>query len=267
MEVHKEGKRQQQEKWPGGGLVKVLMKGGNGKCPGYAGVGDELTYLLASYLLAAKHAAAAAAAATTQAEAEAARAAEEKGERLRAADATLAAAKELGADVFARPKKGARRAGTAAALALRPGDERGAAASREQTADAVPEPEPQSEYETIPLECEGKYCTPEQSAVIKQKYGPYLGQRIISILVSFDVTLTAWDTAYTKLPYPTPRQLREDHALRWFLDWGDFIEALGRVSNSEYKSVVPHRLLHKGTKQIAEDGDLWCKSTAALEAN
>lgn len=76
-----------------------------------------------------------------------------------------------------------------------------------------------------------------------------------------------WDTAYTKLPYPTPRQLREEHALRWFLDWGDFTEALGRVSNSEYKSVVPHRLLHKGTKQIAEDGDLWTKSTAALEAN
>ena len=268
VEVHKEGKKVLQEKWPGGGTVKYLMNGGNGKCPGYAQVGAELTHLLATYLLAAKNAATAAAAEAAAAEVEAERAAEEAGERLREAERTQAAADAVGANVFARPKKGSKKQGTAGAMPLHTGGSSTAAAGRAQsTAAPAPDPAPQPEYETVPLECEGMYCTPEQASAIKQMYGPYLGQRVISILISFDVTLVAWDTAYTKLPYPTPLKVREAHALRWFLDWGDFTEALGRVSNSDYKSVVPHRILHKGTKQIAEDGDLWCKSTAALEAN
>ena len=40
-----------------------------------------------------------------------------------------------------------------------------------------------------------------------------------------------------------------------------------RVADHSFKSWVPHRILFKGTKQIAADGDLWCKSTSALEMN
>ena len=54
---------------------------------------------------------------------------------------------------------------------------------------------------------------------------------------------------------------------RWFLDWGDWIEALERVGDHDFKTWVPHRIIFKGTRQIDQDGDLWCKSTSALESN
>jgi hypothetical protein len=47
----------------------------------------------------------------------------------------------------------------------------------------------------------------------------------------------------------------------------DWIEAIERVANHSFRSWVPHRLLHKGTRQVATYGDLWVKSTSALEAN
>lgn len=35
LDLNRAGKKVLQEKWPGGGLVKILMEGGNGKCPGF----------------------------------------------------------------------------------------------------------------------------------------------------------------------------------------------------------------------------------------
>ena len=94
-----------------------------------------------------------------------------------------------------------------------------------------------------------------------------MGQRVISTLITFDTAKVAWTLSYKKLPYPTPAHLKASHALDWFHAWGDWQEAIERVSNHDFKSWLPHRLIHKGVRQIAQDGDLWAKSTSALEAN
>ena len=92
-------------------------------------------------------------------------------------------------------------------------------------------------------------------------------KRIISTLLAADTFRTAWNVGYKKLPYPTPDAQKLEHAETWFLEWADWIEAIERVSDHSFKSWVPHRILFKGTRQIAQDGDLWCKSTSALEMN
>ena len=98
----------------------------------------------------------------------------------------------------------------------------------------------------IPLESEAA-VDPADISEIKAVLGPYLGQRIITTLLSFDTFLIAWKTGYTKLPYPTPSSQKETHAINWFLDWADWVEAIERVADHNFKSWVPHRVLFKGT--------------------
>jgi hypothetical protein len=60
----------------------------------------------------------------------------------------------------------------------------------------------------------------------------------------------------------------EAFALKHFLDVADWIECLGHLSGHMHKSWVPHRILHKGSRQlITTKGNDWVKSTSALEAN
>jgi hypothetical protein len=72
---------------------------------------------------------------------------------------------------------------------------------------------------------------------------------------------------YTRIKMPAEESAKHAHAFQWFHEWADWVEAIERVADHGFKSWVPHRLLHKGTRQIAAEGDLWCKSTSALEAN
>lgn len=124
-----------------------------------------------------------------------------------------------------------------------------------------------AKYETIPLETQQVRATPEQIAIIKGRYGEYLGQRMITTLLSFDTFRTAWKVAYTRLPLDATQAQKDTFACDWFHEWADWIEAIERVANHSFRSWVPHRLLHKGTRQVATYGDLWVKSTSALEAN
>jgi hypothetical protein len=72
---------------------------------------------------------------------------------------------------------------------------------------------------------------------------------------------------YKRIPKPCADAVKSAHAFEWFHEWADWIEAIERVADHNFRSWVPHRILHKGTRQIAAEGDLWCKSTSALEAN
>jgi hypothetical protein len=101
-----------------------------------------------------------------------------------------------------------------------------------------------------------------------EKYGPYVGQRIVSTLLADDSFLKAWRSGmHTLTGTPTTEEV-EAFALEHFLNVADWIECLGHVSGWSHKSWVPHRILHKGSRQlITTNGNDWIKSTSALEAN
>ena len=244
IDMRPAGKRLE-EKWPGGGVVKYLVDGGNGHSPGFAVVGAKLTWIVAKYFLAEKK--------KREADATAAAAA---AAQVRSGSTTVAEAKAMEVNLFAKPS---RKGKSAAALPLQPPAQ--TAARKPPRAEAN-----LKDYETIPLESQASVDLADVAA-IKQHFGPYLGQRVLSTLLSADTFRVAWVTAYKKLPYPTPEADKQQHAERWFLAWADWIEAIERVADHSFKSWVPHRILFKGTRQIAQDGDLWCKSTSALEMN
>jgi hypothetical protein len=105
-------------------------------------------------------------------------------------------------------------------------------------------------------------------AAIKAKYGPYVGQRIVTTLLADDAFLEAWRTGMLTLEGTPSTEEVEAFALKHFLDVADWIECLGHLSGKTHKSWVPHRLLHKGSRQlITTNGNDWRKSTSALEAN
>ena len=255
-----------QEKWPGGGTVQYLVEGGNGKSPGFAVVGAKLTWVLAEYLLKEKL--------KREADAETAQKAVEAAAAETVAAATTAKAAAIGANIFSKP--GSKNKGTSALHLTGKSNRQPAAAkstSNLPSPSATPPPAAKSkevkheEYETIPLESQGARATPEQVAIIKGRYGEYLGQRMLTTLISYDTFRTAWLVAYKRLALDATQDEKDAHACAWFHEWADWIEAIERVANHNFRSWVPHRLLHKGTRQIAKDGDLWCKSTGALEAN
>ena len=66
---------------------------------------------------------------------------------------------------------------------------------------------------------------------------------------------------------PPTQSAKDKHAFDWFHDWSDWVEAIERVGDHNFKSWVPHRLIHKAVKCIKERGDLWARSTSALEMN
>ena len=262
VDMRKPGKRTDPEKWPGGGVVRFLMDGGNGKCPGFAHVGAQLTFLLAEHLLKEKNAleADAKAAATAQARPQNQSGAQSRG--------TVAAAAAINADLFSKPgskRKGASSlplqvsstARTAAAVAVGKATEKEAAAVAKKLQDV----------ETIPLESQERLCTPAQVASIKARYGPLLGQRVITTLLSGETFRLAWKVSKKRLTVPAPQSERDDYSFEWFHAWADWVEAAERVADHDFKSWVPHRLLHKGTKQARDYGDLMSRSTHALEAN
>ena len=247
-----------EEKWPGGGTVKYLVEGGNGKSPGLAVIGAELTFLLAEHLLAQKK--------KREQDARTAGAAAAKVSSVACQARTVAAATAIQANVFTKP--GSKKRGAAALpLAGASGSGKQTAARSASTTPAAPAAEEHPDFEVIPLESEATRITPEQKRVITDRYGKYLGQRIVSMLLSFDTFRTAWKVGYRRLPVPCDQKLKDDHAFEWFHEWADWTEAIERVANGSFRSWIPHRLLFKGTRQIAEEGDLWVKSTAALEAN
>lgn len=255
IDMRPPGKRSDPEKWPGGGVVRFLIEGGNGKCPGLAFVGAKLTFLFAENQLAQKKA--------READATAAKAAQERAEAMGATakEQTAAAAKKIGANLFAKPT--AKRKGSDA-LPLnvtRPSPSTSQAGGEPK---APPKP---MEVETKPLSCQARLMTAEQVAAIKARYGPFLGQRTISTLLSFETFRCAWKTSKKRLPVPAEQAAKEEHALNWFNDWADWVEAIERVSDHSFKSWVPHRILNKGTRMIKEHGDLWARSTSALEMN
>jgi hypothetical protein len=252
-----------QEKWPGGGTVQYLVDGGNGKSPGFAVVGAELTFLLAEHLLSEKK--------KKEADTEVAQAALHAAEARAVQSATAKTAtkaKALGASVFAKP--GSKAKGVASlSLTGAAGGAKPPTSSKPPTAAAPKKPpeEKRMAYETIPLESQAARTSAEQCAAIKARYGPYLGQRVISTLLSFDTFRTAWKVAYRRLPLAATQEEKNAHAFEWFHEWADWVEAIERCANHNFRRWVPHRLLHQGTRQIAEFGDLWRKSTSALEAN
>jgi hypothetical protein len=174
-----------QPKWPGGGEVKYLIDGGNGKCPGFAVVGAELTFLLAEYVLAEKK----------KREVDAAKVATAASTLTPLAGSagsskTVAAAAAVGVNVFNKPtskRKGASALPLAGAKGKAPAAASSQPASAEASARPAPAPEPvRPKFETLPLESQSSRCTPEEAKVIKDRYGPYLGQRVISTLISAD---------------------------------------------------------------------------------
>ena len=256
IDMRPAGKRTEPEKWPGGGVVVFLIEGGNGKCPVLAYVGAKLTFMMADYELKLKQKRTADAA-TAAKEVERAMAAGQSTKQ-----ATAAAASKVGVDLFAKPgtkKKGA------AAMPLTGGATKAAGAKAAGT--STEQAKKPTEVETIPLQCQSRLVTAEDVAMIKQRYGLHLGQRTISTLLSYETFRIAWRTAKKRLPVPSTQEQRSAHATAWFHDWADWVEAIERVGNHDFKSWVPHRILHKGTRQIYGRGDLWARSTSALEAN
>ena len=248
--------------------VQFLVDGGNGKSPGFAVVGAKLTYLLAEHLLKEKEKKEADAATAQRAAAEAA------AERAAAVTATAAAvtavkAKAIGANLFQKP--GTKGKGTSSLPLTASNSLAKPTAPAKSTSSVVPPAAAKivarANYETTPLESQEVRVTPEQARIIKGRYGEYLGQRIITTLLSFDCFRTAWKVAYKRLALDAIQAQKDAHTCNWFHEWADWIEAIERVANHNFRSWVPHRLLHKGTRQIAKEGDLWVKSTSALEAN
>lgn len=251
IDMRPPGQRTDPDKWPGGGVVLYLIEGGNGKAPGFARVGAQLTFMMAEHELQTKKAREADAACA----ASAAQAAVQKGES--SAQATIAAARSINANMFAKPTSKKR---GATSLPLR-------TTSRPTPDEEESQKKPLPDVECIALESQQHLCTPEQIVKIKARYGPHLGQRVLSTLLSFETFLIAWKTSKKRLPVPATQEQRDALAFEWFHDWADWVEAIERVSNHGFKSWVPHRILYKGTRMIHERGDLWARSTSALEAN
>ena len=256
IDMRPPGKRSDPEKWPGGGTIRFLIEGGNGKCPGLAYVGAKLTHLLAENQMAQK--------AHREADAKAAKAAQQRLDaNASAKEKTAAAAKAIGANLFAKPTSV--KSKTSDALPLHVGaaaTQKGAAAPKPTSAAAKP-----MEVETIPLASQSRLLTAEQVDAIKARYGPLLGQRVISTLLSYETFLRAWKVSKKRLPVPASQPAKNEFAVEWFNAWADWVEAIERVGDHAFKSWVPHRILHKGTRMIKEHGDLWARSTSALEMN
>ena len=257
-----------QDKWPGGGTVQYLVDGGNGKSPGFAVVGAELTFVLAEYLLKEKKKKEADEATALKA-LNAARAQTAHDATQRASAQTAAKASAIGAKLFAKP--GTKAKGISS-LSLTGAASKPSAAAGKAVHDAAKPPAAnggtkRAEYESIPLESQAARASAEACVAIKARYGPYLGQRVITMLISFDTFRTAWKVGYKRLPLTATEAERHAHAFEWFHEWADWVEAIERVGNHSFRSWIPHRLLHKGTRQLASCGDLWRKSTSALEAN
>jgi hypothetical protein len=239
IDSRKPGKRTE-DKWPGGGIVQHLMNGGNNKAPGYAVSAAELTFLMAEFWAKGRREREALLAAAAEAE--------EDEERRAAAVAKLAKT-----NLFPKPGSKAWAAGAAKAPVQKAA----------VTAGAKQDP-----VEMIKTEVELTLGDASSIAAIKAKYGPYVGQRIVTTLLADDAFLEAWRTGMTTLEPNSSTVEVEDFALKHFLDAADWIECLNTISGLTHKSWVPHRILHKGSRQlITTKGNDWVKSTSALEAN
>lgn len=114
--------------------------------------------------------------------------------------------------------------------------------SKPPTAAALKTPpeEKRLAYETIPLESQAARTSAEQCAAIKARYGPYLGQRVISTLLSFDTFRTAWKVAYRRLPLTATQEEKNAHAFEWFHEWADWVEAIDRgLRQSQFQALGP----------------------------
>ena len=249
IDMRPPGKRTDQEKWPGGGTVRFLIYGGNGKCPGFAYVTAKLTFMMAEHELKKK----------LEREADALAAAAAAAKENSAKDKTKAAAKAIGANLFLKPTSKRSKGPSALPLDLTTPKSKAGSGSA-----AVEEPK---EVETIPLESQERLTTPAQVAAIKARYGPFLGQRVITTLLSGETFRLACVRSKKRLPVPATQSAKDEHAFDWFHDWSDWVEAIERVGDHNFKSWVPHRLIMKAVKCIKERGDLWARSTSALEMN
>jgi hypothetical protein len=240
IDSRKPGKRTE-DKWPGGGIVQHFMAGGNNKAPGFAVSMAELTFIMAEHWAKGRR----------EREELLAAAEEEEEEEGSAA----AVAKVARVSVFAKPGTKKHAAGAAKAPVKK---------STVKAATAVKN----DPIEMIKTEVEVTLGDTVLIAAIKDKYGPYVGQRIVTTLLADDAFLTAWRTGMRSLPGDPSTKEVEAFALEHFLNVGDWIELLGHLSDHTHKSWVPHRLLAKGSRQlIATKGKDWIKSTSALEAN
>ena len=247
IDMRPPGKRTDPEKWPGGGTVVFLIEGGNGKCPGFSYVGTKLTYLMAEHELKKKKA--------READARTAAAAAKKtqDEGAQPREKTAAAAAAIGANLFAKPGTSKAKGASALPLTGKPPAKPPAAkqpaakqpAAKQPAAAAPAAASKPLEVETIPLQCQARLVSAAQVAAIKARYGPHLGQRVISMLLSYETFKVAWKTGKVRLPVPALREQQDAHAVAWFHDWADWVEAIERVSNHGFKSWVPHRILHK----------------------
>jgi hypothetical protein len=249
IDMRPPGKRTDQEKWPGGGTVRFLIYGGNGKCPGFAYVTAKLTFMMAEHELKKK----------LEREADALAAAAAAAKENSAKDKTKAAAKAIGANLFLKPTSKRSKGPSALPLDLTTPKAKAGSGSA-----AVEETK---EVETIPLESQERLTTPAQVAAIKARYGPFLGQRVITTLLSGETFRLACVRSKQRLPVPATQSAKDEHAFDWFHDWSDWVEAIERVGDHNFKSWVPHRLIMKAVKCIRERGDLWSRSSSALEMN
>ena len=143
------------------------------------------------------------------AEAEAAEAAADEEGRVSASKTTAEVAATVGIDPFKMPPaRGAARGAksrAASSMRLEQEEQQPPAATAGAAVAAAPKPAPPKEYETLPLESELQFCSPEQAAVIKGRYGNYVGQRVISTsLPSTAPREPGPSPTRNCLSYPTP---------------------------------------------------------------